>query len=317
MLDVLAIGEVLVDIVADGPPDGYSWTFSAHPGGAPANVAVGVARLGGRAGFLGAVSSDSFGQWLASILDREGVDHAWCPVYNLPTTLAFVTLDELGDRSFAFYRKSTSDTALSPGDVMRAPIHAAQAVHVCSVSLSRQPARDATKLAVCMAKEAERFVSFDVNLRPALWDDLQEAQEQILDVVQHADLIKMTGEELLFLCDDGNLEQLIANWDPDRRKLWVVTGGTSATRYAYADLRGEIAPYPVRAVDTTGAGDAFVAALLVRLARHNFRIPAQAALEEDIRFAHAAAACCVQKLGAIPSLPTLQEARQFLSQLVK
>lgn len=317
MFDVLAIGEMLVDIVSDGPPADHSWTFSAHPGGAPANVAVGVARLGGRAGFLGAVSRDAFGQWLARILDQEGVDRTWCPVYNLPTTLAFVTLDEQGDGSFSFYRESTSDTALRPSDVMRAPIDTAKAIHACSVSLSRQPARDATKLAVRTAKEAGGFVSFDVNLRPALWDDLEEAKEQILDVIEHADLIKMTGAELLFLRDDGDVDQLIAKKDPNRRKLWVITGGSSATRYAYGDLRGEIAPFPVQAVDTTGAGDAFVAALLVQLAHKDFKIQTQTELEEDIRFAHAAAACSVQKLGAIPALPTLHEATQFLAQLAK
>lgn len=312
MLDVLAIGEVLVDIVADGPPGGYSWSFSAHPGGAPANVAVGVARLGGRAGFLGAVSSDAFGQWLVSILEREGVDQAWCPTYNQPTTLAFVTLDEQGERSFSFYREATSDTALRPEDVTPASIDSARAVHVCSVSLSQQPARDATKLAIARAKEAGRFISFDVNLRPALWTNLKEAQEQTLDVMEQADLIKLSGEELQFLRPDGDFERLISEVDPERRKLWVVTAGGAATRYACGDMRGAIKPFSVRAVDTTGAGDAFVAALLVHLAQHDFQIPTQAVLEAGIRFAHAAAACCVQKLGAIPALPTLQETTQLL-----
>lgn len=317
MLDVLSVGEVLVDIVAEDSPAGYRWRFSAHPGGAPANVAVGVARLGGRAGFLGALSSDAFGRWLASILDRECVDRAWCPVYDLPTTIAFVTLDGQGDRSFSFYREATSDVALSPDAVARVPLDNVKAMHVCSVSLSRQPARDATKLAVRRAKEAGCFVSFDVNLRPALWDDLIAAQEQILDVIQHADLVKMTCEELRFLRTDGDLELFVMERDPGRRKLWVITDGSSATRYTYRGLCGEIQPFPVKAVDTTGAGDAFVAALLVELARHGFRVPSQPQLEEAIRFAHGAAACCVQRLGAIPALPTLQETMQFLSQIAE
>lgn len=317
MFDVLAIGEVLVDIVADNAPAGCSWNFSAHPGGAPANVAVGVARLGGRAGFLGAVSSDAFGRWLTRILEQEGVDTAWCPVYDLPTTLAFVTLDECGERSFSFYRTATSDTALRPEDVPHAPIVASRAVHVCSVSLSREPAQEATKIAIRRAKEAGCFVSFDVNLRPALWEDMAEAQAHIMDVVEQADLIKMTVQELQFLRRDGDLERLIREADSKRRKLWIVTGGSSATRYAYGDVRGEILPFPVKAVDTTGAGDAFVAALLVHLARHGFEPPTQPVLEAGIRFAHAAAACCVQKLGAIPALPTLKETVQLLQKLTE
>ena len=316
MLDVLAIGEVLIDLVAQGEARSGGWPFTALPGGAPANVAVGAARLGRRAGFLGSFSDDFFGSWLRRLLAAEGVDLSFCPVTSKPTTLAFVGLDAEGERSFSFYRNETSDIWLTPADITEAALAKAKAIHVCSVSLSRSPAREATLCAVQRAKERGLFVSFDVNLRPQLWADLEEARQLIGEVVAAADLVKLSEEELHFLLPGGNLAQLRARFEESgergRARLWVLTCGRDGAVYVQGDATGAVPAFAVKATDTTGAGDAFVAALLAQLAEQDYTMLEARELPRVVRFAHAAAALCVQRYGAIPALPFRAEVDEFL-----
>lgn len=316
-LDVLAIGEVLIDLVAQGEARSDGWPFVALAGGAPANVAVGVARLGRKAGFLGSFSDDFFGSWLRGLLAAEGVDVTFSPVTSRPTTLAFVGLDAEGERSFSFYRNETSDICLTPADISESALAGTKAIHVCSVSLSRSPAREATLAAVKRAKERGLFVSFDVNLRPQLWADLREAQRLIRDVIAAADLVKLSEEELQFLLPGGSLADLRTEFEARptsraRERLWVLTRGREGAAYLQGALAGEAPAFAVKAIDTTGAGDAFVAALLAQLAERDFNTLAPGQLRGVIHYAHAAAALCVQRYGAIPALPSRADVDGFL-----
>lgn len=327
-LDLLAIGEVLVDFVSSSEAQASGWGFAGNPGGAPANVAVGLARLGRKAGFLGAVSRDFFGQWLLDVLRGEGVDCDGLPRCDEPTTLAFVHLDDDGERRFSFYREATSDTRLKIEDISDELLAGTRAIHVCSVSLSRSPAREATQWAVRRARELGLYVSFDVNLRERLWADLEEAKTLIRRLLLEADLVKLSEEELAFVSPDGTLESLIdwvvvnrATLDrPDRSELagadqaglWIVTQGSGPVIYRWNGKKGEVDAFPTNAVDTTGAGDAFVAGLLSQLAANDFVFGDETALCDAITYAHAAAALCVGRYGAIPSLATHAEVEAFL-----
>ncbi len=315
MLDVLCVGEMLVDLVSSEEPRSHGWGFQANPGGAPANVAVGLARLGRRSGFLGTISHDFFGDWLAGILAQESVDSRFVRRVDRPTTLAFIALDNAGDRSFSFYRNETSDVSLSPTDVTDHSLADTRAIHLCSVSLSNEPARAATLAAVRRAKERGVFVSFDVNLRPKLWSDLKDAQRLITEILEVADLIKVSEEELEFLHPGGNLAGLRAAVGREARDagLWIETRGGSSARYVFGEYAGEVSGFTVEATDTTGAGDSFVAALLARLAAANFSYSNEDEVREAIEFAHAAAALCVQRHGAIPALPVLESIQSFLN----
>jgi len=311
-LDVLCIGEMLVDVIVHREGDG--WRLEPKAGGAPANAAVALRRLGRRAGFCGMISRDFWGEWLLSLLAGEGVDHRYVARCDPPTTLAMVRLGEGGEREFSFYREGTADTLLAPEHVPDEALKASRALHLCSVSLSKGPAREATLSAVQRAKAYGAFVSFDVNWRPMLWDDHEKAKELVTGVLRRADFVKMSEEEREWLFPGVPEPELLRH--PDRREgaLWVITRGSRPAQVLCRGEVHEVAGFAVEPVDTTGAGDAFSAALLARLAEMEFDLPDRAALEDAVRFAHAAAALCVTRYGAIPAMPRREEVERFLKE---
>lgn len=310
----MSIGEFIVDIVpeAGARMRAGSWPLRANAGGAPANVAVAIARLGGRSGFCGMVSEDSFGRRFVKLLETEGVDGRFVRRSPRPTPLALVHLDERGERSFSFYRGNTADVALRPEDIPHEALLGARAIHVCSISLSQEPARRATLSAVERAAAQGRFVSFDVNWRPRLWPDAAEAFELVHQVMDRARFVKMSGEEFAWLFPGKEpsilLERRATGVEPT---LWIVTRGHRPAIVVYDGAVLEMKARTVRAVDTTGAGDAFTGAMLARLATSDFVIPSEEALRDAVDFAHAAAALCVTRYGGIPALARLEEVERF------
>ncbi len=311
-MSVLSFGELLIDFVAleTGLTVGQASGFVKAPGGAPANVAAAVARLGHASAFMGQVGDDPFGRYLAGVLKAENVDTAGMRFSaEARTALAFVSNTADGDRSFMFYRHPSADMLMTADDVDAELIEAFAAFHYGSITFIREPAASALRKALEIAIAADAFISYDPNLRLPLWDSPAAAKAGMLSGLEYANLLKISDEELRFLSDDGDVARL---WR-ERMELVCVTYGAKGAVIHFRDGARIAHPgYPVTAIDTTGAGDAFVAAMLVGILedRHEYhdRLP------EILAFANAVGAMTCLKKGAIPSLPTMDEARAFQEQ---
>ncbi|MFP2343282.1 aminoimidazole riboside kinase [Enterobacter ludwigii] len=256
---------VLGDAVVDLLPEGEGRLLQC-PGGAPANVAVGIARLGGKSAFIGRVGDDPFGRFMHKTLADEQVDVKWMhldPAHRTSTVV--VDLDEQGERSFTFMVRPSADLFLASADLP--PFSAGEWLHVCSIALSAEPSRSATFQAMNAVREAGGYVSFDPNIRPDLWPDQDDLRRCLEQALQCADVVKLSVEELAFLTADfGVTEGLAALMRRCPARLVLVTQGKEGV-IAWHD--GTVKHYPatpVECVDTTGAGDAFVAGLLYGLA---------------------------------------------------
>ena len=310
-MTVVCLGEILVDFVAReaGVSVGEAASFQRVMGGAPANVAVGVSRLGRSSAFLGCVGDDPFGRFLTAELRAEGVDVAGLQTTAAArTSLAFVSLDAAGERSFVFFRQPGADMLLAAAQLDRARLSRARIFHFGSFSLSAEPAASATREALRLARAGGALSSYDPNLRLHLWPDAEAARRAILPLIDQADILKLSAEELPILTVDGDARSL---WRNSLRALIVTDGGRGARLITPSgDWR---APgFRVRTVDTTGAGDAFVAALLARLAEQPNALAA--APEETLRYACAAGALATTARGATTAMPTQKAIQQLLAE---
>lgn len=307
MYDAVAIGELLIDFTYQTKDnEGYP-TMAAHPGGAPANFLAALARFGAKTAMLGKVGDDSFGRLLIRTLGERGIETRGIrAAKDCFTTLAFVTLDEKGDREFAFARKPGADTRLCEDELDLPIIEQTRALHFGTLSLTDEPSRSATYRAVDYAKERGKLISFDPNLREPLWQSLDEAREQMLWGLGRADVVKLSEEEgdFLFGTDAGDTaEKIIRDFGV---KLVFVTRGADGCLYATQRVRGEApALADVRAIDTTGAGDIFGGSALFGLLKTGKRPEELDAREAEYiaRFACAAAGLSTTKSGGISSVP--------------
>ena len=310
----MTLGELLVDFIATeaGVQAGESEFWRAAPGGAPANVAVGAARLGVATSFLGKVGDDPFGHMLARTLAAEGVDTRGLRFDpNARTALAFVSLTEDGERSFHFFRHPSADMLFRPDEVDLEQLRLARVLHFGSISLIGEPSRGATLRAVEVAREAGLLVTFDPNLRIDLWPGEAQARRTILEGLRLAHVAKLSEEELEFLA--GGRELGCAADLARELELLVVTRGAEGADFLTPALSGRVAGFETHAVDTTGAGDSFMATLIAGLVEEP-QLPAlPAELERVIRRANACAAITVSGPGAIPSLPTTEQVEEFLA----
>ncbi|CAL9076683.1 unnamed protein product [Musa textilis] len=313
---IVSFGEMLIDFVptVSGVSLAEAPGFLKAPGGAPANVAIAVARLGGRCAFLGKLGDDEFGRMLAAILKENGVDDAGVSFdARARTALAFVTLRADGEREFMFYRNPSADMLLTEAELNLDLIRRAAIFHYGSISLITEPCRSAHLKAMGAAKEAGALLSYDPNLRLPLWPSAAEAREQILSIWDQADIIKVSDVELEFLTGTESVEDEVAMrlWRPSL-KLLLVTLGEKGCKYYTKDFHGSVESYAVKQVDTTGAGDAFVGALLGKIVEDQSALQDEKKLRELLRFANACGAITTTKKGAIPSLPTAAEAMQLM-----
>lgn len=315
---VMAFGEALIDFLSNGQTglDGLE-SFAKYPGGAPANVAVAVARLGGDSHFAGQVGDDSFGHFLKESLEHYGVKtDSMLMTKEAKTALAFVSLDATGERSFEFYRNPSADMLFRREDFKSEWFYAPRGVfHTCSNTLTDSDISSATMAGVVMAKAAGWIVSVDVNLRINLWPNHQVDTDRVIAWMRQGDVIKASLEELEVLSSEplALIQELLKGGV----SLFVLTDGAQPVRYFTASGQGEIATPKVDVKDTTAAGDAFVGGLLYQLAerggdRESLSHFSQDELKACIRFAVACGAQAVTKPGAYPSLPTLAEANARL-----
>ncbi|PKA49952.1 Fructokinase-2 [Apostasia shenzhenica] len=309
---IVSFGEMLIDFVptVSGVSLAEAPGFIKAAGGAPANVAIAVARLGGRAAFMGKLGDDEFGHMLAAILRENGVSDAGVTFDSgARTALAFVTLRSDGEREFMFYRNPSADMLLTPAELDLDLIRRAKVFHYGSISLITDPCRSSHLKAMEVAKEAGVLLSYDPNLRLPLWPSEADAKEQIMRIWDQADVIKVSDVELEFLTGKDSLEDEVALtlWRPTL-KLLLVTLGEKGCKYYTKDYRGTVDAFTVKQVDTTGAGDAFVGALLCKLVDDISILQDEKRLREALRFANACGGITTTKKGAIPALPTIAEA---------
>lgn len=319
---VLCFGELLIDFVPTvaGVSLAEAPGFKKAPGGAPANVAVGVTRLGGSAAFLGKVGDDEFGHMLASILKQNNVDVSGMTFdKDARTALAFVTLRADGEREFLFFRNPSADMLLSEADLDKDLIKKSAIFHYGSISLIEDPCKSAHLAAMKVAKNAGCILSYDPNLRLALWPSAEAARKGIMSIWDQADIIKISEDEIEFLTrgDDPYDDKVVLNklFHPNL-KLLIVTEGSNGCRYYTKDFHGKVGGVEVKCVDTTGAGDAFVGGLLSSLASNLQLFKDEKKLRDALKFANVCGAITVTERGAIPSLPTKETVLKKLKEAV-
>ncbi|CAK9872006.1 unnamed protein product [Sphagnum jensenii] len=317
---VVCFGEMLIDFVptVGGMSLAEAPAFKKAPGGAPANVAVGIARLGGNAAFVGKVGDDEFGYMLVDVLKENGVETKGCRFdANARTALAFVTLRHDGEREFMFYRNPSADMLFETKELDTDLLREAGILHYGSISLITEPSCSTHLEAMRIAKEAGAVLSYDPNLRLPLWPSEKAAREGIKSIWDQADIIKVSDEEVKFLTggDPTKDENNLTLFHPGC-KLMLVTEGGEGCRYYTPKFRGRVDSLKVQVVDTTGAGDAFCAGILTQLAKDLSILENEGRLREALKFANACGAITTTERGAIPSLPDMDTVLRFISKVL-
>ena len=311
MIDVTALGELLIDFACRSTDAAGYPTMAALPGGAPANFLAALTRFGAKTALMGKVGSDAFGKLLLGTLRSAGIGTEGMLVdENFFTTLAFVTLDETGDREFSFARKPGADTQIRFEELELSLIDQAKVFHFGTLSLTDEPARTATYKAVAYAREKGKLITYDPNLRKPLWSDLEVCREQMLWGLSQADVVKISDEEVDFLFGLGVKEgaaHILANYGV---KLVFVTCGAQGCWFQNGSCSGHVDGLSgIRVVDTTGAGDIFGGSAVWKLLQYGKAPDAltEAELRSTVTFACTAAGLSTTKPGGIPSVPSYEE----------
>jgi len=312
---VLCVGEALIDFVAQTRVNdvGASELFRRAAGGAVANVAVGIARLGGDVHFAGSLSRDAFGRFLVRTLAHENVNVDDVRIVDTPTTLAFVARGDRGARDFFFLRNPGADSQLSMTDIYAHELAHARGLHFGGVLLSSDPARSTCLAAAASARRAGALVSFDPNARPQLFETADEMRRWLIAGCAQSDLVKLSEDDLAGLgMRPADAAKLI---NDITRAVIVSRGERGCVWMNAAGESGEVESPRVNVVDTTGAGDAMMAAILWRLGQtHDARFSGDT-LADAARYGCAAGAFACMREGAIPSLPTAAELETLRSRL--
>ena len=313
--EIICLGEALIDIspLSKGGNIVESGEMRMAAGGGPANVAVGLARLGTPTGFIGRVGDDFFGHHLKTVLAQNEVDTAGMRFDREANTgLAFVTWDANGDATYLFYRKPSADTRLTPTDLDPAYIGQAQALQVSgSLILASEPSASATYAAFEIARQAGILVCYDVNLRLTAWPDEATARAGVSRPLDYASILKMNRPELEFLTGESDpIRGTQKLWQPYRR-LILVTLDKEGCFYRTERATGTVGSKLVEAVDTVGAGDGFLAGLLDGLRRGSWNFDDEELIRRACRQAAAVGALVVTRPGAIPAMPTREEVDRF------
>lgn len=316
MIDVVAFGELLIDFTCvNTDMDGYP-TMTAHPGGAPANFLAALTQYGVKTAMLGKVGTDAFGKLLTGTLQQAGIEaRGLVAADDVFTTLAFVTLDEHGDREFSFSRKPGADTCVTFEELDLSLIDEAKVFHFGTLSLTDNPSRATTCQAVKYAKSKGRLITFDPNLRKPLWADMADAKAQMLWGLEQADVVKISDEEVKFLFDlapDSGAEKIMNDYGV---KLVFVTCGADGCWFQNKNACGHVYGLSNLCVtDTTGAGDIFGGAAVAQVLQIS-KAPEDLVADElssIVKFACAATGLSTTKPGGISSVPPIDQVRELL-----
>jgi fructokinase len=311
---VISLGEALIDFI---PLDPDNTTYQKSPGGAPANVAVGVARLGAVSTFIGKVGEDVLGRFLRDTLDAYKVNTSRIIFTSeAKTGVVFVTNADNGERSFEFYIDPSADQFLKDNELVELDFTTHKILHIGSITMINQPSKQATQAAVQLAKENDMLISYDPNLRLGLWKSEEAARETIISMLPHADLLKLSEEELEFLTGEKDIQAGVHHLKEYNIPLIFITLGAEGSYIFTSKGQTHVPAMKVQAIDTTGAGDAFVSGLLYRLqeyegALHSISLEEA---EEMVRFASVSGALAASTKGAMTALPTLDEVKRQLEE---
>lgn len=316
MYDIVALGELLIDFAAvstDG--EGYP-TMAAHPGGAPANFLAALSKFGAKTALLGKVGADAFGKLLTGTLEKAGIEtRGLIETADVFTTLAFVTFDEYGDREFSFSRKPGADTCIRFEELDLSLIDEAKVFHFGTLSLTDEPAAEATRKAVAYAKSKGKLITYDPNLRKPLWRDLETAKEQLIWGLGQADVVKISDEEVEFLFGLGVREGAQYILDHFGVKLVFVTCGADGCWFQNKKAQGHVPSLTdIKVIDTTGAGDIFGGSAVWKLLSSG-KSPEdleQAELADIVRFACVSAGLSTTMSGGISSIPSMEDVENRL-----
>ena len=313
--DVVAMGELLIDFTMNGKSEQGNPLFEANPGGAPCNVLAILKKYGKETGFIGKVGSDQFGQMLKGTLEEVGIDTAGLVMdagYN--TTLAFVHTAEDGDRTFSFYRKPGADMMLAEGEINYEMIDNTKIFHFGTLSMTDNPAREATKAAVAYAKAHGKLISFDPNLRPPLWENLADAKEAIAYGLEIADIVKIADNEIEFMTGKSDMneaiEVLTAQYDI---KLLLVTLGKDGSVAIYNKERVFVPGFiQENTIETTGAGDTFTGCMLNTVLEKGLSCLTKEDIRQMLLFANGGASLITTRRGALKVMPGKKEIEDLL-----
>lgn len=315
MYEITALGESLIDFTPSGTSEAGMRIFEQNPGGAPANALAVFAKFGEKAAFIGKVGNDMHGLFLKETMEKAGIDTKGMIISDkVFTTLAFVSLNEQGEREFSFARKPGADTCLMEQEVNVDIIKDSKILHIGSLSLTDEPCRSATFYALQQAKDAGKIISYDPNYRALLWESVESAIAGMRSPLDYVDVMKISDEETKLLTDiedpEGAAKALLAKGV----SLVAVTLGKDGA-YVCTKEGGAVVPgFESKVVDTTGAGDSFWGGFLYQLAKSGKR-PEEVTLEEAktfARFGNAVASLCVEKRGGIPAMPTMEQVTERL-----
>ena len=313
--DVVALGELLIDFTDNGISGQGNTIFEANPGGAPCNVLAMLQKLGNKTAFIGKVGKDIFGTKLKEVLKEVGIDTSGLVMdKKVRTTLAFVQTLKGGDRDFSFYRNPGADMMLEEGDINNSLIKNCKIFHFGTLSMTHKGVRKATKKAIKKAKESGALISFDPNLRPPLWESLDDAKKQVEYGLGQCDILKISDNEIQWFTGEKDFDKGIKKLqDRYSIKLIVLSMGKDGSRAYYKNLRvGKPAFVQKNTIETTGAGDTFGGCCLNFILKYGLDNMDQEKLEKMLTFANAAASLITTKKGALRVMPTKDEVKDFI-----
>ena len=313
--DVVAFGELLIDFTDNGISGQGNTIFEANPGGAPCNVLAMLQKLGNKTAFIGKVGKDIFGTKLKEVLKEVGIDTSGLVMdKKVRTTLAFVQTLKGGDRDFSFYRNPGADMMLEEGDINNSLIKNCKIFHFGTLSMTHKGVRKATKKAIKKAKESGALISFDPNLRPPLWESLDDAKKQVEYGLGQCDILKISDNEIQWFTGEKDFDKGIKKLqDRYSIKLIVLSMGKDGSRAYYKNLRVEKPAFVQKnTIETTGAGDTFGGCCLNFILKYGLDNMDQEKLEKMLTFANAAASLITTKKGALRVMPTKDEVKDFI-----
>ena len=307
-MDIICMGEMLIDFT----PGKEERSYVCNPGGAPANACIAIARNGLETGFLGRLGNDDFGKLLKKTLEDNQVKML-CPELTdqAVTTLAFVTLYEGGERSFTFVRKPGADIMLDAKDITEEMLADTKILHAGSFGMSADPSRTAHFEAMKLAKKLGKLISYDVNYRNMIWS-FEDAKKVVDEVLPYVDLLKISDEELDFVGGEANIPAMMKE---NQISVVIETLGAKGAKFFFAGQEETVEGHKVKAVDATGAGDAFWGGFLASLLMNGVTTTDDLTVDkicEALKYGNASGGLCVQKMGGIPALPTKEEIEAFL-----
>lgn len=315
-LDVLALGELLIDFTHNGVSNQGNGLFEANPGGAPCNVLAMLNKLGHKTAFMGKVGNDIFGRLLKKTLDDLAINTDYMQMdEDVRTTLAFVANDETGDRSFSFYRNPGADMMFTEEEVSEEAICASRIFHFGTLSMTHEKVRKATKKALDIAKKNDVLISFDPNLRESLWESLDDAKEQFAYGMGYCDVLKISDNEIQWFTGEEDYDKGIKILqDTYHIPLILLSLGKEGSRAYYKDMCVEIPAFvQTNTIETTGAGDTFFGSCLHFVLEKGLSDLQEADLTEMLTFANAAASIITTKKGALKVMPSREDVETLLN----